>query len=278
MVNLDFTGITLFDADTLRARLPLERGEGFHPLLLEDSLNVLRTLYEEEGYPRVAITPHLDWDPEGTLVDIRFDVAEGPLRQLDRLVLRGLHRTRAELVRRHARLRPGDVLSRRRLLRAERDLYRLGIFSEVDVSLLPSSSVGGGQDVLIRVEEGRPWRISYGVSYHSDDGIGGLFGLGRTNIAGRGGRLQLDLRASENDQRLRLIYDQPSLGDLRLPLTASLFGRDETRPSYRVEESGLRLSITRDFERLRLGLLYDYRLVELLEEVADPALVEREDS
>ena len=97
-------------------------------------------------------------------------------------------------------------------------------------------------------------------------------------MRGRGERLQLDLRASENDQRLRLIYDQPSLGRWRLPVTYTIFNRFELRESYEVYETGTRVSLTRDLDRLRLGLVYDYRFVELSEDVLDPTAVEREDS
>ena len=261
--------------------LPLRAGGGFHPLLLDDTVNLIRALYEEEGYALAVVTPSLDWNDEQSLVSVYLDIDPGPRRRLDRLILRGLQHTRPELVERFAGLRPGDILSRRRLLKAERDLYRLGIFSEVDVDLAPTASLGSERDVRIRLREGRRWRLAYGVSYHSDDGIGGLFGLSRTHLRGLGERLQLDLRVSENDRRLRLIYDQPSFGRLRLPVTYTLFSRFEQRESFELQENGIRMSLNRDLEGLRLGLVYDYRFVEISEDVPgslDPSTLEREDT
>ncbi len=278
VVSVEVQGIEGLSEPSLVDRLPLRAGSGYHPLLLEDAVNLIRTLCEEEGHASAVVEPRLDWDPNGLLVDVDLIVDLGPKRVLDRLVLRGLQHTHPELVRRFAGLETGDVLSRRRLLKAERDLYRLGIFSEVDVDLAPSVDLSSQRDVRIRLREGRRWRLAYGVSYHSDDGIGGLFGLTRSNLRGRGERLQLDLRASANDSRLRLIYDQPSLGPWRLPVTYTLFNRFELRESYEVHETGTRVSLTRDLDRLRLGLVYDYRFVELSEDVLDPTAVEREDS
>ncbi|MEM8931989.1 MAG: POTRA domain-containing protein, partial [Acidobacteriota bacterium] len=278
VVDLHLDGVDSLDPETLRARLPLRPGGGFHPVLLEDSLNVLRTLYEEEGYPRATVEPTLDWSDDDQLVEITLRVEEGVRRQLDRLILRGLHRTRADLVRLYADLEPGDVVSRRRLLRAERDLFRLGIFSEVDIDLAAAPGHEGARDVVVRLEEGQRWRVAYGLSYHSDDGIGGLLGVTRNNLRGRGDRFQFDWRASPNDQRVRWIYDQPAPFGVELPLTYTLFSRVETRESYEVEESGVRVSFTRDTDRRRWGLVYDYRLVEQLTEVLDPNAVEREDT
>ena len=278
VVSLEVQGVEELSETNLLDRLPLRAGSGYHPLLLEDTVNLIRTLCEEEGYASAVVEPQLDWDPNDLLVDVSLVVDLGPKRVLDRLVLRGLQHTHPELVRRFTDLESGDVLSRRRLLKAERDLYRLGVFSEVDVDLAPSVALSPRRDVRIRLREGRRWRLAYGVSYHSDDGIGGLFGLTRSNLRGRGERLQLDLRASANDSRLRLIYDQPSLGPWRLPVTYTLFNRFELRESYEVHETGTRVSLTRDLDRLRLGLVYDYRFVELSEDVLDPTAVEREDS
>ena len=281
VVGVEIEGVTAFEPADLLARLPLQPGGGYHPLRVEDAVNAVRTIYEEEGYPSTVIESQLDWDTGEELVDIRLVVEEGEPRMLDRLVLRGLQRTRPRLVEAYTDLESGETLSRRKLLEAERELYRLGIFSEADVALVPSTGDLSERSVAVRVEEGRRWRLSYGLSYHSDDGIGGLLGLSRVNLRGLGERLQLDLRTSENDSRLRLFYDQPMPFGVKLPLTWTLFFRNETRPTYEVDESGFRAQVARDVEsrigRVRLGLLYDYRLVELTGDLFDPRFIERED-
>lgn len=278
VVDLSLSGVRVLEPADLRAALPLRAGGPFHEILLDDALDVVRTLYEEEGHASVRVEPSLDWSPDGTLVDLSLRVDEGTPRRVDRVLLRGHHRTRAALLERVADLEPGERISRRRLLQAERDLYRLGLFSRVDVELVPTASPRAtARDILIDLEEGRRWRIAYGLSYHSDDGIGGLFGITRANLFGRGARLQLDLRGSANDQRARLVYDQPVFGPLRLPITASLFARNDDRDSFDVRELGSQIQITKDFDRLRLGLAYDYRLVEFSQEPFDPTELERED-
>ncbi len=265
VVHLELPGVEHFEPREIRGQLLIERGGPFHPVLLEESVNLLRALYEEEGYGEVLVTPSLDWNEDGTLVDVELLVQEGRRSVVDRVILRGHRRTRSEVLSRFAGLEEGDTLSRRRLLEAERDLYRLGIFSRVDVDMAPPSDPSGRRDVVIRLDEGRRWRLGYGASYHSDDGLGGLLRLSRVNIGGRGDRLQLDLRANERDQRYRLIFDQPSLGRLNIPITYTLFRQDEERESFSVQDLGVQVALTKDLPRLRLGLTYDYRLVDLLE-------------
>lgn len=282
LVDLFLEGLEALDADQVRTRLTLRPGGPFHPLLVDDSIDILRALYEDEGYRAGTVTPRYDWNDERTLVDVTLDVDEGPKTLIDRLVLRGLVRTRPGVVRAFADLEPGEPLARRDMLRAERDLYRLGVFSRVEVEPSPSGPTPPAdgvrrRDVLIDLQEGSLWRLSYGLSFHSDDGIGGLFGVTRNHVAGRAARFQLDLRASENDRRARLVFDDPSLAGRKLPLTWSLFVRDEERPSFSVQEAGAQVALIRDRGRFRWGLVWDYRTVRIDGAPPDPSDLERED-
>ena len=276
VVHLRFPGIEAIEPGEVRERLPLKRGGPFHPVLLDESVNMLRALYEERGFSEILVSPRLDWNEEGTLVDVDLVVREGRKSVVGRVILRGHSRTLPEVLHRSAGFREGDPISRRRLLEAERDLYQLGIFSRVDVDVGPLSDPTGRRDVVIRLDEGRRWRLAYGASYHSDDGPGGLLSLSRVNIGGRGDRLQLDLRANKRDQRFRAIFDQPALPRFNVPITYTLFRQDEERDTFSVEDTGVQVALTKDFTRLRLALTYDYRLVNLQTE-GDPRDIDRED-
>ena len=279
VVEVTWSGQKVFDDQQIARALSLRDGGPFHPARLEESVNVLRTLYEDRGYPSASITPTLDWNRERTLVDIHLEIDEGPPLVLDRVLIRGLQRTREAPVLRTMGLETGDSLSRRVLLEAERELYRLGIFSRVDVELAPSSELTGARDLIVEVEEGQRWRLGYGFSYHSDDGLGGLFSLVRNNIGGRGDRFQIDFRGNEVENRFRLIFDQPSFLQTNLPITFILFREEEVRQSFSVDGTGTQISLTKDWRSHRLGLIYDYRRVETV--ITDPALnpvdLERQD-
>ncbi len=276
LVDLTFAGNQRFTHDQLLADLPLRPGGAFHPVLLEDSLNVLRALYEEQGYLAADITPTLDWNRDQTLVDVHLEIREGAQTTVDRIILRGYRYSRPEVLRHFIQLESGDPISRRRLLEAERDLYRLGIFSRVDVEAAPQLESAERRDVIVQLDEGKLWRLAYGLSYHTEDGVGGLFSATRSNVGGRGDRFQLDLRGSGLDRRFRLLYDMPSLAKGQVPLTFSIFQQREDRTSFTVRDLGTQISLLRDFRRLRAGLVYEYRLVELSEEPIDPTEVERE--
>ncbi len=282
LVDFTFSGVELLDLDLIRADLPLTPGGPFHPVLLDDSVNIIRALYEEQGFPSLSITPRLNWNDELTLVDVHLEIEEGPQAVVDRLILRGQRRSKSEVIKRLIRLEEGDPISRRRLLEVERDLYRLGIFSKVDVDQQTAAESFEKRDVVVRLEEGQRYRLAYGFSYHSDDGLGGLLSVTRTNIGGRGDRLQLELRGNEADSTLRLLYDQPLLWRLNVPITYSLFGQTEDRGSFSVRNLGAQVALTKDLPAVRLRGVLEYRSVDITSRTAafddlDPNNIVRED-
>ncbi len=247
---------------SLAAASLLSSGGPFHPLLLEDSVRLLRARYEEAGYGSAQVSSEVSWDTDSRVATVTFRALEGPRTLVDRVVVRGNRHTRAELVRRVVGLSPGDPVSRARLLEGQRDLYRLGAFSRAELALSPADPGATTRDVVVRLEEGKTRRVAYGLGYDTEDGFRGLLGFSQANVFGRGYTLGATARFSQRNSLARLTFDQPYPGWLGVPLSYALFTSDEERPSFRVRKTGVRLEAVRELgEHSRLGLIYDFRLV-----------------
>jgi len=187
---------------------------------------------------------------------------------LDRVIVRGNQRTKSEVIQRTLGVRPGQPISETRRLEIERDLYRLGIFSSVQVELSSAGLGSAGRDLIVRVEEGRPRRVSYslGLEYGSADEQKwrprGGFSFIHNNVAGRAFSLRTDVRVSPLDQSFRVLFDQPTIGRFPVPLTYSVFYFNETKDHWDVERRGGRLEAARTYKHRRIGLALDYRWVE----------------
>lgn len=266
VVNLRFEGMeALKPADLLR-RLPLKEGGPFHPVLLENTVEAIRAAYADQGYAEAQVSAREDWNPDQTRVDVTIQVLEGPRRVVDRVILRGNQRTRSDVIRRTINLDTGEPVSDTRLLEIERNLYRLGIFSRVDVELLRAGLGSTERDVLIRVEEGLPRTVTYGFGWDSEERFRGLFGFSHNNVGGRAYSLRTDLRLSERgDGRFRFIFNQPYLGRYPVELTSTVFWEDfnEVDRPYEVTRYGTRTEAVRVFGNRRVSLGLDYRHVEL---------------
>jgi outer membrane protein insertion porin family len=263
VVTMDFQGVTALDPDALRKTLPLKAGGGFHPVLLDTTLDIIRDAYAAKGYTRAQVSARQKWTTD-TLVDLTIEALEGPRQVVDRILVRGNQRTQGDVIRRTVDLDRGDAISQARLFETERSLYRLGIFSRVDVEFVPSGLDETERDVLIRVEEGKPRSILYGFGWDSETGFRGSLSFTDNNVWGRAYSLRTDLRWSQRDKRFHFLFNQPYLGEHPVSLTSSVFYEQEApsdRP-YEVTRYGVRTEAVRVYGNRRYSLGFDYRIVE----------------
>lgn len=289
VVTLKLQGADSLPEDTRRDNLLLKEGGPFHPYLLETTLRNLRAAYQDLGYSEAQVSARQDWNPEHTLVDVAIDVLEGPRTLLDRVIVRGNRRTESEVIRRTLAVDRGDPISERRALEIERDLYRLGVFSSVDVKLTRAGAEAETRDLIVRVEEGRPRRVSYGLGleYGSDKNdqsrLKGLVPRGsvsfsHNNVAGKAFSLRTDLRVSTLDQIFRVRFDQPYTIRWAVPVGYSLFYFHETKEDWEVQRWGARVESEKNLGGRRVGLIFDYRIVETTLDPGFPLRgVDRED-
>ncbi len=198
-------------------------------------------------------------------MDVTFEVLEGPRQVADRVIVRGNDRTRVEVIRRTLSLDPGEPISQVKLLETERDLYRLGIFSRVDVGLVPAEPDTTDRDILVQVEEGRPRTVTYGLGWDSEEEFRGLVGFTDNNVLGRAYSLRTDLRWSQSgDQRFRFIFNQPYLFEQPVSLTSTLFYQSQTHNNRPFEATrGVRAEAARVFTDRRVSLALEHRVVDL---------------
>ena len=177
--------------------------------------------------------------------------------------MRGNRKTESGVIARTLDLKPGMPLSDTRLLEAKRSLYRLGVFSRVEVNLAAPSLVYAGRNVIVEVEEGKARALTYGFGYDTENGFRGQLGFSNNNLFGRVYSLRTDVRLSSLDKRLQILLDQPYLFGYSIPITSSLFYYDTTEPTFRTKRRGGRVEATKILSHRRFSLAYDYRVVEL---------------
>lgn len=268
VVEVSFDGIKAFDPSA--RKFAVSAGGPFHPRRVEDTAAEIRALYEELGFLSAQVSSEVTWDATGSLATVVIRALEGPRVTVDRIIFRGQARTKTEVIRKSLALKPGDPVSRRQLLAVQRDLYRLGIFSRVDVRLAPAMPFASSRDILVRLEEGRPQKGSLGLGYDSEDGIRTLFGYAHSNLLGRAIATRFDVRLSQRERQARLLLRQPFLAWSKAPITYSLFGIEEQEESFDSERRGVQVDTEITRKTAKFGLLLTVKQVRLID--PDPAL------
>jgi outer membrane protein insertion porin family len=249
-------------AELLRA-LPLEPGGPWSEARVEDGRRAIQRQYAARGYHAIEVV--VDEARRDHAVDVTYRVHEGGPTRIGRVVVRGLVQTREEVVRRELRLAVGDPLNPAELIEAQRRLTALGLFDRVDVEPLRPPPVPFA-DVVVTVQEGRPWHVAAGAGYSTYEGGRGFVEAGHDNILGTGRSLALRFRLSERGDRTDLTYREPYLFGLDVRGDAALFRERREEIGFSFERTGLTLGAQRALADwlpgLRGSVRYQFALVD----------------
>ncbi|MCJ7800845.1 MAG: BamA/TamA family outer membrane protein, partial [Candidatus Marinimicrobia bacterium] len=188
-----------------------------------------QSLYMDKGYIYSNIIPEIS--PVGKdSIDVRLSVIENQKVYVRNVNISGNTRTRENVIRRELKLYPGDVFSRQKLIRSQREVWILNYFGNVIPDVIPVDDES--VDLEITVEEKSSERANLNVGYTKEYGMTGGGGIEFMNFRGLGQRFVLsastglsggssynyqtaDQRSKYNSFSLSftdpMIYDTPNL-------------------------------------------------------------------
>lgn len=192
----------------LLAAVPIRRGSVFRGDLIEDAIDAMTYVAGTVGYANVDITPVVERDAANRVVNITFEVNEGPRVFIERIDIVGNNRTLDRVIRQGMRVSEGDAFNRVLLDRSRQRIQALGFFKEVTVE----ESDGSQPDrsvVTVTVEEESTGELAFAAGYSSTESF--LFDVSITerNLRGRGQFLRLRASSSKQRQQLDLRFTEP---------------------------------------------------------------------
>ncbi|MFO1018447.1 MAG: outer membrane protein assembly factor BamA [Hyphomonadaceae bacterium] len=264
------TELNRLPEDLLRAAIPIRQGQVFRGDLIEDSIDAMTYVAGTVGYANVDITPVIERDREHRVVNITFEVNEGPRVFIERIDVVGNTRTVDRVIRREMRVNEGDAFNRVLLDRSRQRIQALGFFKEVTVEDADGSQPDRSV-VTVSVEEESTGELAFAAGYSSTESF--LFDVSITerNLRGRGQFLRLRASTSQQRQQLDLRFTEPRFMGRDLAAGFDLYSLrtdflDQSSFENQSTGIGLRLSFPVS-ERTSLGLTYT--LVQDDTQVAD---------
>lgn len=243
----------------LLAAVPIRRGNVFRGDLIEDAIDAMTYVAGTVGYANVDITPVVERDAANRVVNITFEVNEGPRVFIERIDIVGNNRTLDRVIRQGMRVSEGDAFNRVLLDRSRQRIQALGFFKEVTVE----ESDGSQPDrsvVTVTVEEESTGELAFAAGYSTNASF--LFDVSITerNLRGRGQFLRLRASTSQQRQQLDLRFTEPRFMGREMSAGFDLYSlrTDFLRQSSFVNQStglGLRTGFQTS-EHTSLGLTY----------------------
>jgi outer membrane protein insertion porin family len=310
---IQISGNSTLSEAQLRQGVRATPGEPFFQPQLALDRDGMLLKYLNLGYRRADIEVHVDFSPDRSRADVRFDVREGQQVFVDHVLVVGNERTKTETVRREILLHPGDPLGFDNVAETQRRISALGLFRRVRITEI-DHGLAGSRDVLVTVEEAPSTTLGYGggvevtrrlirtsttavPSERFEFAPRGFVEIGRRNLFGRNQsvnlftRISLRTRADSvvtndgvqpatdfNEYRVLATYRQPRIFGTT-DFVASGFLEQGTRTSFDFNRRGARAELAR---RLRphwsLSARYSLERTEVFNETfaaEDQLLIDR---
>lgn len=268
------TGTTAIDPDVLARTMTVQPGERYDASKLDRTVENMTIEAGKYGFAFARVEPNIQRDEANRVLNVTFEIQEGPRVYIERIEIIGNVRTLDEVIRRELRLVEGDAYNRILVDRARRRLTALDFFEKIDFREAPGSAPDKVV-LIIEVLEKSTGTLSFSAGYSTtEQGIGSI-SVSERNLLGRGQFIRLQTSLSFKRQSVDFSFTEPYF--LGRPMSAG-FDAFATRTDQRRESSfttqqiggalrfGFPLS---DYSRLQTKYGFTHRIVD----VNDPSKV-----
>lgn len=199
------------------------KGQPYSQVNVTSDRDNILAYYFDQGYPDAQFEAQVT--PAGTdRVNLAYQITEGPRVDVSEVLLEGYRYTRPGIIRRQVVVKPGGPLREGDVLATQQKLYNLAIFDRVQVQPQNPDGTYPKKNVVVNVEEGKRYTISYGFGFEAQrlastsNATGteinasplGIFEVSKINVGGRGHTASLKLRGSTLEYQGLMSYAAPN--------------------------------------------------------------------
>jgi outer membrane protein insertion porin family len=246
----------------LRPVLQLQEGDWYDGDAVGRTADMIEEAVHNRGYAFVEVKPRINKNPGKHIIDLMFDVGEGPRVYVERIDIVGNTRTQDKVIRREFRLAEGDPYSAEAVRQSKTRLTDLGYFQSVDIATTPGS-VPDKAVLTTTISEKATGELSFGGGYSTDAGALVDIGLAERNLIGTGINASINGVLAQRRSSINSSVTDPYFLDRNLVAGADIFYIQTnylgTEP-YDESRAGFALRIGYDFNE-HLRQTWSYSLV-----------------
>ena len=209
------TGSTTLDANEIAGVVKSAKGAQYDASEVDKSVENITIEAGKAGFAFARVQPNIDRDAENRILNITYDIQEGPRVYVERIEIVGNTRTLDRVIRREIRLVEGDAYNRIMIDRARRRLTALDFFEKIEFRETPGSAAD--KVVLqIVVQEKSTGTLNFSAGYSTDEKAVGTVSVSERNLLGRGQFVRLNTSLSFKRQSIDFSFTEPYFLDRRI--------------------------------------------------------------
>lgn len=201
IASLHIEGAKNLDLPKVARLLSSQAGQVFSEFNVAIDRELIVREYGENGFANATFEWSSTPGARPGTVDLEFAIEEGRRQFVRKVVTTGLVTTRPELIDKQVDLKPGDPLSPEAMADIQKNLYDLGIFSQVDMAVQNPDGDEDSKYVVYNVDEAHRYSFTTGFGLQFAR-IGGSNAI--TDLSDPGGAPGVSPRVSASISRLNL--------------------------------------------------------------------------
>ncbi len=261
VVGIPSEAVSAIDDDQYQ----MEVTEPFDPRRVETLQAQWERRMADAGYPEARMTSSVETLEPGR-IQVTLWAEPGAFVRFGNVVLSGLQKTRRSVVDRlldNAGLVSGAPYSQATIVRAQQELYKLGIFRRVGVVPVPGHERRAERDVVVVLEEGLQRSYLVGLGWGTEDHFRVSLGWSNLNLFRGAHAFSIQTRYSSREFRYQVSLHEPLLPMLRTPGFFALYQTQEKFSEFEQTRRGLWFEIgDRMKAPFRHWVRYEYSVVQ----------------
>ena len=251
-------------AEELEPLLTSIPGDWYNADQVEDIVQQLTDALGSRGYAFVDVRPQIQRDRDSRVINITYEINEGPRVYVERIDITGNVRTLDKVIRREFRLVEGDAFNTAKLRRSRQRIRDLAFFDKVEVNNVPSDTAPDRTVIKVDLLEKSTGELSFGVGWSTVVGPLVEASIRERNLLGRAQDVKVTASVGSRRSTAEFSFTEPYMFERKLAGGFDIFGisrKLQTESSYDSSSEGASLRAGYAIsDNLRQDLRYQWRL------------------
>lgn len=196
------------DKDILAVKTIAE-GDWYNSRRLNDTVIKISNLLGNKGFAFVDVNTDMAKKP-GNIVDLTFEIAEGPSVFIDQIIIKGNHRTNSDVIRREMLIFEGDPYNAAKIRESERRIKNLGYFKSISVQREASDQPDKVNLIVAVDEKPSTGEFTFMFGYNTQQGVIGGVSAAERNLFGEGKFVGVGVQGGKRHQDAHVEYAHPN--------------------------------------------------------------------
>lgn len=249
--------------EMVRPKIQLFKHQIYDGTAIQHNTTDMQEWLQAQGHPFAMVRSEIARNPEKRIVDLLFDVTEGPHVYVERIDINGNTITRDNVIRRNLPMAEGDPYTPFDKKYSKLALQDLGYFSTVSVDQTQGSAPDR-VNVAANVVEKPTGEFSLGGGYSTDVGVLGNASIKQHNMLGTGIDAGISGTVAYYEKQADISITDPYFLNRNLVAGADFYfiqNNYQTYQSYKESQYGMSLRLGYAYNRY-LSQSFSYTLVD----------------